>query len=109
MNAFSSALSQALVALSADPLLVWNYGVVAVLAAAGGVLFWLDNRKLDKMEDELNLLPASQHPGRGGVITDAEQAAPAHAVPKVELENKLARERSHVSAGRTSNAGVEKM
>lgn len=107
MNAFSSALAQALVALAEDPLLEWNYGVVAVLAAAGGVLFWLDNKKLDKMEDQLNLLPASQHPGRGGVLTDAEQAAPDRAVPKSELDNKLARERSHASVERTS--GGEKM
>jgi POT family proton-dependent oligopeptide transporter len=33
MNALSSALAQALVALAEDPLLVWNYGLVAVLAA----------------------------------------------------------------------------
>jgi POT family proton-dependent oligopeptide transporter len=109
MNAFSSALAQALVPLAADPLLEWNYGLVAVLAAAGGVLFWLDNKYLDKMEDKLNLLPASQHPGRGGVITDAEQAAPARAIPKAQLDNKLARERSHASAVRVSDAGNEKM
>lgn len=85
MNAFSSALSQALVALAEDPLLVWNYSVVAFLAAGGGILFWLDNRKLDKREDELNMLPAAQHqPVRGdgvpvrdeeGAITKEEQEA----------------------------------
>lgn len=57
MNAISSALSQALVALSADPLLVWNYGVVAVVAFLGGVFFYLGNRGLDGEEDELNALP----------------------------------------------------
>jgi len=61
MTAFSAALSQALVALAEDPLLVWNYGVVAVIAALGGVLFWLDNRKIDKEEDSLNVLPAAHY------------------------------------------------
>ncbi|TVY80528.1 putative peptide transporter ptr2 [Lachnellula suecica] len=64
MNAFSSALAQALVPLAEDPLLIWNYGVVAVLAAFGGVVFWLSNRKTDKEEDRLNLLPASHYAAR---------------------------------------------
>ncbi|KAK5230443.1 hypothetical protein LTR47_007585 [Exophiala xenobiotica] len=64
MNAFSSALAQALVSLSADPLLVWNYGVVAVLAAVGGVCFWLNFRKLDSEEDRLNMLPLSEYKGK---------------------------------------------
>jgi POT family proton-dependent oligopeptide transporter len=64
MSAFSSALSQALVPLAEDPLLVWNYGVVAVLAAIGGFIFWFDNRKVDKEEDSLNLLPAAQYAAR---------------------------------------------
>ncbi|KAJ6504568.1 peptide transporter PTR2A [Mycena vulgaris] len=45
MNALSSALAEAFVSLSADPLLVWNYGVMAVLTAFTAVL-----------EDELNNL-----------------------------------------------------
>ncbi|GIK06771.1 hypothetical protein Aspvir_002423 [Aspergillus viridinutans] len=61
MNAFSSALGQALVGLSNDPLLVWNYTVVAILAFVGGIGFWLTNYKLDKQEDELNNLPASRY------------------------------------------------
>ncbi|KAA8895246.1 MFS peptide transporter [Sphaerosporella brunnea] len=63
MTAISSALGQALVALSDDPLLVWNYGSVAVLAFIGGVLFWLQNRKLDAEEDALNMLPESNFEG----------------------------------------------
>ncbi|KAF7118462.1 hypothetical protein CNMCM5793_007983 [Aspergillus hiratsukae] len=63
MNAFSSALGQALVGLSRDPLLVWNYTVVAILAFVGGAGFWLTNYKLDKQEDELNNLPASRYNG----------------------------------------------
>ncbi|KAJ9647321.1 hypothetical protein H2201_003921 [Coniosporium apollinis] len=65
MTAVSAAISQGLVALSEDPLLVWNYGVVAVLAALGGIGFWLAHRKLDKQEDALNMLPDSAYGGRG--------------------------------------------
>lgn len=70
MNAFSSALSQALVSLSDDPLLVWNYGVVAVLAAVGGVGFWVSNRNLDKEEDSLNMMGSAYYSGK--VEDDAE-------------------------------------
>lgn len=65
MNAISSALAQALVSLSDDPLLVWNYGVVAVVAFIGGLLFWWNNRKLDTQEDALNMLPDSAFGGKG--------------------------------------------
>lgn len=65
MNAFSSAIAQGLTGLSEDPLLVWNYGVVAILSAVGGIGFWLANRKLDKEEDALNMLPDSAYGGKG--------------------------------------------
>jgi POT family proton-dependent oligopeptide transporter len=64
MNAISAAIGQALVGLSADPLLVWNYGVVAILAFVGCVGFWLTNYKLDREEDALNMLPQSGYEGR---------------------------------------------
>lgn len=64
-NAISAAIGQALVGLSADPLLVWNYAIVAILAFAGAVGFWLSNSKLDKEEDKLNMLPQSHYEGRG--------------------------------------------
>ncbi|KAF2729758.1 MFS peptide transporter-like protein Ptr2 [Polyplosphaeria fusca] len=64
MSAFSNAIGQALVALSEDPLLVWNYGVVAVAAAIGGVLFWFHQRPTDKKEDILNMLPDSTYSGK---------------------------------------------
>jgi proton-dependent oligopeptide transporter, POT family len=57
MTAISAAIGQALVALSADPLLVWNYGVVGVLSFIGGIGFWFQYRGLDKREDQLNMLP----------------------------------------------------
>jgi POT family proton-dependent oligopeptide transporter len=37
-------------------LLVWNYGVMAVLAAVTAILVWLSVRRLDAKEDELNNL-----------------------------------------------------
>lgn len=43
-------------ALSADPLLVWNYGVMGVLAGVTGVIFWFSVRGLDAKEDALNNL-----------------------------------------------------
>jgi len=76
MNAFSSALAQALVALSADPLLVWNYGLVAVLAFIAGCAFWFTFKKLDRDEDRLNMLQASEYKGReiSGVSTTEQQS-----------------------------------
>ncbi|EAW13600.1 putative MFS peptide transporter [Aspergillus clavatus NRRL 1] len=74
MNAFSSALGQALVGLAEDPLLVWNYAIVAILAFIGGTGFWLTNYKLDKQEDELNNLPQSQFQGKVNPKLDEETA-----------------------------------
>jgi POT family proton-dependent oligopeptide transporter len=74
-NAISSALSQALVPLCDDPLLIWNYGVVAVLAALGGIGFWLTFYKLDKEEDKMNMLAESQYQGKAQEAPlDDEQA-----------------------------------
>ena len=64
MNAFSSAIGQAFVGLSEDPLLTWNYAAVAILAFVGGAGFWLTNYKLDAEEDKLNMLPQSNFEGR---------------------------------------------
>ncbi|KAF5662877.1 proton-dependent oligopeptide transporter POT family [Fusarium denticulatum] len=68
MTAFSAALGQALVGLAADPLLVWNYGVVAILAVIAGTCFWLQFRSLDIHEDDLNALPE----GHAGATADEE-------------------------------------
>ncbi|KAI0070740.1 PTR2-domain-containing protein [Panus rudis PR-1116 ss-1] len=54
MSAFASAIGEAFVSLSSDPLLVWNYGVMGVLAGVAGIIFWFQYRHLDEMEDELN-------------------------------------------------------
>ncbi|CAI7666562.1 unnamed protein product [Penicillium bialowiezense] len=60
MNAISSAIGQAFVGLSADPLLTWNYTLVALLAFIGAAGFWATNYKLDREEDAMNMLPDSQ-------------------------------------------------
>ena len=51
-----SYLTVVVTALSTDPLLVWNYTSVAILAGITGIVFWLSVRKLDKEEDSLNTL-----------------------------------------------------
>ncbi|KKA28469.1 hypothetical protein TD95_002530 [Thielaviopsis punctulata] len=53
-SAISAAIGQAWVSLSEDPLLVWNYGSVGVLAFIAGILFWFQYRHLDDEEDQLN-------------------------------------------------------
>ncbi|KAF7760085.1 hypothetical protein Agabi119p4_10761 [Agaricus bisporus var. burnettii] len=55
-SALASALGEAFVALARDPLLIWNYGVMAVLATLTGCLVWISVFKLDRQEDELNQL-----------------------------------------------------
>lgn len=59
MLSLSTVLAQAILYLSSDPFLVWNYGVVAVISAIGGILFWLLNRQLDRKKDVLNRIPCS--------------------------------------------------
>lgn len=72
MSAVSSAIGQALTALSEDPLLVWNYGAVAVIAFIGGIGFWLTFRKADKDEDKLNNMKHSTYAGKNVVEVDSE-------------------------------------
>jgi len=57
-SAVASALGEAFVSLSTDPLLVWNYAVMGVLAGVSGALFWAVTRKLNREEDALNNLDA---------------------------------------------------
>ncbi|KAH7355717.1 MFS peptide transporter-like protein Ptr2 [Pyrenochaeta sp. MPI-SDFR-AT-0127] len=78
-SAFSAALGQAFVSLSEDPLLVWNYGSVAVVAMCGGIGFYLTFRKADAEEDELNNLKESEYIG-GRQINDAESVKEVYSV-----------------------------
>lgn len=73
MTAFGSVLAQALVVLANDPLLVWNYSVVALIAFVGGVVFWLRFAKLDKDEDKWNMLQESTFRGKRSSITIPEE------------------------------------
>ena len=57
MSAFSAAIGEAFISLSEDPLLVWNYGTMAVLAFIGGALFWFTNKEVDAEDDRLDMLP----------------------------------------------------
>jgi len=57
MSSISAAIGEGLVSLSADPLLVWNYGVVGVLSFIGGTCFYLMYQDLDAEDDHLNMLP----------------------------------------------------
>ncbi|KAJ5376759.1 hypothetical protein N7509_013645 [Penicillium cosmopolitanum] len=59
-NAVSAAIAEALNPLSKDPLLVWNYGVFAVISIVSGFLFMWQFWSLDQEEDELNNLPEGQ-------------------------------------------------
>lgn len=56
MTALSSAIGEALNPLSADPLLVWNYGVFGVIALFASVAFWFCFKDLDADERRLNEL-----------------------------------------------------
>ncbi|KAK6821236.1 MFS general substrate transporter [Apiospora arundinis] len=75
MSAISSALGNVLVALSDDPLLVWNYGSVAVVAMIGGIGFYLTFRKADREEDAMNNMKESAYVGNDGVVGAGATAA----------------------------------
>ncbi|KAK4052077.1 hypothetical protein OIV83_002371 [Microbotryomycetes sp. JL201] len=67
-SAVSSALGEAFLPLSGDPLLVWNYGVMGVMSFVFGIIFWFSFRNLDKEEQDLNDLDA-------GVLNTQQQDA----------------------------------
>lgn len=71
-TAFSAALAQAFTPLTLDPLVVWNYGAVAIISFVTGVLFWFAYRKMDKEEDQLNMLPTG-HLGNANQAADVER------------------------------------
>lgn len=81
MSAFASAIGQAFTPISADPFLVWNYTIVAILAFLGGVGFWLCFKKLDREEDKWNSIAKSAY--RGKAVT--------HDIAQEELHEKASR------------------
>jgi POT family proton-dependent oligopeptide transporter len=72
MTAISAAIGEAFVPLSEDPLLVWNYGSMAVISFIAGCIFWVQYRSLDAVEDELNALPTG-HVGTADHAADVER------------------------------------
>ncbi|KAI0537493.1 POT family protein [Xylaria digitata] len=78
-QAFSAAIAQAFVPLSTDPLLVWLYTTVAIIAAIGGLLFHFVFIKLDKEEEALNALPDSVFKGSRNQDEDFEVIEQAQA------------------------------
>jgi POT family proton-dependent oligopeptide transporter len=70
-SAVSAALGQALTGLSEDPLLVWNYGSVAVVAMFGGIGFYLTFRKADREEDAMNNQKESTFLGNGETTAES--------------------------------------
>lgn len=82
-TAIANAIGEALVVLSGDPLLTWNYTVFACLSFAGGVLFWLSHRKLDADEDSLNQLPT----GHIGTAAQAQAAERRSSLAEIAIAN----------------------
>ncbi|KAG9245409.1 POT family-domain-containing protein [Calycina marina] len=76
MSAISAAIGEALVPLSTDPLLVWNYGTMALISFFGGTCFWLMYRELDREEDHLNMLPVGEMETKPKDIEDPHEDAP---------------------------------
>jgi len=74
MTAIANAIGEAMVPLSTDPLLVWNYGAFAVVAFIAGVGFYFTFFKLDQEEDQLNMLPTG-HVGTRQQSEDMERRA----------------------------------
>lgn len=79
-TSISAAIGEGFVSLSADPLLVWNYGSMGVLAFVAGCIFWFQFRGLDEEEDVLNELPE----GRMYVDDEESSAAPTSAAGQHE-------------------------
>ena len=73
MSAFSAAIGQAFTPLSADPLLVWNYAAVSIIAFVGGVAFWFCFNHLDAQEDKLNMLKKTKFIGTVQPNSNAQQ------------------------------------
>lgn len=72
-SAISTALGEAFVSLSTDPLLVVNYSVMAGLSIVGGLGFWLSFRGIDRQENQLNHLPEAHFGPVNDQHNDAEK------------------------------------
>jgi proton-dependent oligopeptide transporter, POT family len=81
MSAISAAIGEAFVPLSTDPLLVWNYGSMAVISFVAGVIFLFWYKDLDAREDSLNML-ATGHMGTQKQSEDIERRLSAASATK---------------------------
>jgi POT family proton-dependent oligopeptide transporter len=93
-TAFSAALAQAFTPLTADPHLVWNYGSVAIISFATGILFWFTYRGMDKQEDQLNMLPTG-HLGNAHQAEDIERRASVATANRASMTQAPVDEKSH--------------
>jgi POT family proton-dependent oligopeptide transporter len=75
-TSISAAIGEAFVPVSADPLLTWNYGSMAVISFISGIIFWFQFRGLDSEEDMLNELP------EGKMFADDEESSRHSATEK---------------------------
>ncbi|KAJ9120010.1 hypothetical protein QFC22_002907 [Naganishia vaughanmartiniae] len=83
-NAVAAAIGEALVPLSDDPNLVWNYMTCTILAAVGGLAFWFTFRDLDRNEEILNEIP-SGHCWPRGIPAEVLEQDRALRTPKAQL------------------------
>ncbi|PLW55686.1 hypothetical protein PCANC_04604 [Puccinia coronata f. sp. avenae] len=56
-TAIASAVGEAFNPLCTDPLLVWNYGTMAIMAFVAGVAFYFVHREIDQEHDAFMRLP----------------------------------------------------
>ncbi|KAG8709873.1 hypothetical protein FRC08_017930 [Ceratobasidium sp. 394] len=70
-TAVGNALTWALVPVSADPYLVWNYAGCAIASFTAGIAFWICFHHLDKTEEEQNKI-GRQVRGHGRLTKDGD-------------------------------------
>ncbi|CAE6488666.1 unnamed protein product [Rhizoctonia solani] len=70
-QAVGSALSWALVSVSTDPYLVWNYAGSGIAAFIAGIAFWICFHHMDATEEEQNEI-GRQLPGGGRITKDGD-------------------------------------